>query len=100
MNLDIDLVAHHVPGKRNAVVIYAGAALVDDDDAIGDTRLSDVELHPRRTGSSHQSTPIGITAVPAALDEIVLDDVFRGDLRFAVVCSAGDGEASTTRHSF
>ena len=52
---------------------------------------------PARARRGHQAAPIRIAAVPAALHEIVLDDVLRGDPRLIVVGRAGDDQPGDPR---
>ena len=49
MHLDVDLVAHHVLGKRLAVMIDADASLGDNDPTVADARLCDVQLDAGRS---------------------------------------------------
>ena len=100
VDLDVDLVAHHMLGQRLAVMLDADAAFRDGDAAIGDARFADVHVDARRPCRSHQPAPIGIAAVPAAFDQIVLDDVLGRDAGFLVARGAGDRQMRDARHPF
>ncbi len=100
VDLDLDLFAHHVPGERYAVMRDARAALGHDDSAIGHPRLGHIHVDAGGARGGHQASPVGIAAVPAALHQIVLDDVLRGDPGFIVVRGAGDDQPCDPRHAF
>ena len=79
---DLDFLAHHVLGDGLTIMVAGGPAPGNDDAAIADRGIRDLEGNARRAGRRHQPAPIGIAAVPAALHEIVLDDDLGGAPRF------------------
>ena len=87
-------------GERLSIVFDPRPALGDKDTAIADPRSGHVERDPGRSGRGHQPAPIRVAAVPAAFDEVVLDDPLGRGLRFGVAGRAGDSDVGHPRHPF
>src|SRR6185312_12906782 len=86
-------------GERLAIVRDGNAAAGDRDAAVTDSGAGDVHGHTARARGREQPPPIGVAAVPAALDQIVLDDRLGRDLRIGFAARAGHRQMGDPGHA-